>query len=131
MRWNEARRVASSSCKRFGEHADVAAGHEMLAGAFEHHDAHAVVGGQLAGSRDQRIDHRQVERIQRGGAVQRQCRDRTVAVEQNRVVHGAGTAARNGAAASKHSSTGESPNRSSAALTVAKWMSTTSSMFSA
>jgi hypothetical protein len=69
------------------ESTDVAARHEVLAGALHDDDTQRVVGGELRRARDQRVDHRVVERVERAGPIERQRRDGPVASEQDGVVH--------------------------------------------
>jgi len=48
---------------------DVAAGHEMLAGAIDDHATNRGIRGQCGGVLDQAVDHAEVERIERLGPV--------------------------------------------------------------
>ncbi len=70
-----------------GEGADVAAGHEVPAGTADDDDADRRIGGQRRGLRNQRVDHREIEGVERGRTVQRQRGDRPVAACEYGVVH--------------------------------------------
>jgi hypothetical protein len=70
-----------------GERPDVATGHEMLAGAAQHHHLQRIIVRDFGGARDKRVHHREVERVERIGPVQGQRGDRAVAGEQYRRVH--------------------------------------------
>ena len=78
------RRVPELACER----ADVAARHEMLAGAAQDDDAQRIVVRNFRCSRDQRFDHREIERVEDVGTVERERRDGTSAIEQDRFAHG-------------------------------------------
>ena len=51
----------------------------MRSRAAEHDHAQAGVGGTLGGARDERIDHREIERVERVRTIQRQRRDGSLA----------------------------------------------------
>ncbi len=67
-----------------GERPQVAARHEVLAGAADDDDVQAVVGGDIGGGVDQRVHQREIERVQRLGSIERERGDRAVADEEDR-----------------------------------------------
>lgn len=69
------------------ETAQVAASHEMAAGATDDDHAHAFVGCQLRGARDERFHHREVERVERLRTIERQRRDAVVTLDGDRLGH--------------------------------------------
>ena len=70
-----------------GEAAQIAACHEVPARAAHDDDPQRRVCGQRGGSLDQRVHHREIERVERFGAIERQRRDRAVALDQDGIGH--------------------------------------------
>ena len=66
-----AERCASGLRQLAGERADVAAGHEMLAGPLDHDDAQASSAATFGRGGDQRVHQREVERVERLRTVER------------------------------------------------------------
>jgi hypothetical protein len=71
------------------EMADVAAGHEVPAGTAHDDAADRRVHGERGGLLHQRIHHRRIEGIERIGTIERQRRDRSVAVDEKGRAHDA------------------------------------------
>src|SRR5882672_3664565 len=69
------------------ERRDVAAGHEMAPAAAQYDHAKRIVVGDRRRMRDQHIHHREVERVERGGTIQRQRCDAADALEEDRIGH--------------------------------------------
>jgi hypothetical protein len=70
-----------------GEVADVAARHEVLACSLDDDNTQRVIGGKFRGVRNEGVDHRGIERVERVRSVERQRRDGPVAGKQHGVVH--------------------------------------------
>ena len=86
-----ARALLGGTVRFARERADVASGHEVAAGTADHEHANRVVTGDRGGRRNQRVDHREVEDVERRGTVEGQRRDVAIAGEQDGGrVHGGG-----------------------------------------
>jgi hypothetical protein len=70
-----------------GKGPHIASGHEVLSCAAQDDDPQRVVGGDFRRARDERVDHREVERIENLRPVERKRRNDAIALQEDGLAH--------------------------------------------